>query len=91
MKQEIAIDKILSIASKVCLSLLFLWSARSLWKGLTIIAYTSGTVTGSEFGMLITLVNMAGYVLVWLSLCGSALGLHLLANHSIKDAATANH
>ena len=83
-------NKVLNIASKVCFCLLLLWSARCLWEGLTIIGYTTGSVTGSEFGMLITLVNLTGFVLVWLSLFGAALGLRLLARRPAGAAPVAN-
>lgn len=82
-------NKALNIASKVCFCLLLLWSARCLWEGLTIIGYTSGSVTGSEFGMLITLVNLTGFVVVWLSLFGTALGLRLLASRPASPAPAA--
>ncbi len=46
-----------------------IWVAWSLWmavSGFNTWTATNGTVYGSTFGMLISLANLAGMVLVWL-------------------------
>lgn len=47
-------------------ALLALLSLNLIWQGTHEISATSGVVTGSEFGMLITLANQLGGVRVWL-------------------------
>lgn len=45
----------------------------SVWlvlNGVSVILQTMGRVSGSEFGMLITLANLAGNVILWLGLFG---------------------
>ena len=44
---------------------------------------TRGYVTGSEFGMLISIVNQLGLILMWLGL----LGLRLLLSGRLKTSA----
>lgn len=46
--------------------LLALLSLNLIWQGANEITATQGLVQGSEFGMLITLVNQLGGVRVWL-------------------------
>jgi hypothetical protein len=48
--------------------LLALLSAYMLYHSLIIVSLTSGVVQGTEFSMLITLVNMFGLVTAWLAL-----------------------
>ena len=45
-------------------------SAWLVLNGVSVILQTMGRVTGSEFGMLITLANLAGNVILWLGLFG---------------------
>jgi hypothetical protein len=47
---------------------LALLSTYMVLNGLTIYVNTSGVVEGSEFGMLITLVNQISLLMLWLSL-----------------------
>jgi len=48
--------------------ILGLLSAYMIYDGIIIFINTSGLVRGSEFGMLITLVNQISLVMVWLAL-----------------------
>ena len=50
--------------------LLGIVSAWLVLNGVSVILQTMGRVTGSEFGMLITLANLAGNVILWLGLFG---------------------
>jgi len=63
--------RILSSIHLAVLAALLLWSISCLWEGYLIIEGTSGTVRGSEFGMLITLANLMGRALVWMCLFGA--------------------
>lgn len=56
--------------NKACAWLLGLWSIYLLYSGTVYAVLTSGTVTGSEFGMLITLVSVGSKLLIWLALAG---------------------
>ncbi len=50
-----------------------LLSAASVWlalNGLVIVFQTMGSVSGSEFGMLITLANVVSCIALWLGLFG---------------------
>ena len=55
-----------------------------IYEGLIYFINTSGYVTGSEFGMLISIVNQLGLILMWLGL----LGLRLLLSGRLKESAT---
>ena len=50
--------------------LLGMVSAWLVLNGISVILQTMGRVTGSEFGMLITLTNLAGNIIIWLGLFG---------------------
>lgn len=50
--------------------LLGIASAWLVLNGVSVILQTMGRVTGSEFGMLITLANLTGNVILWLGLFG---------------------
>ena len=50
--------------------LLGIASAWLVLNGVSVILQTMGRVTGSEFGMLITLANLAGNIILWLGLFG---------------------
>lgn len=52
-------------------TLLGIASAWLILNGLSVIPQTMGRVSGSEFGMLITLANLAGNIVLWLGLFGS--------------------
>lgn len=50
--------------------LLGIVSAWLVLNGVSVILQTMGRVTGSEFGMLITLANLAANIILWLGLFG---------------------
>ncbi len=50
--------------------LLGIASAWLVLNGVSVIVQTMGRVTSSEFGMLITLANLAGNIILWLGLFG---------------------
>ena len=51
-------------------TLLGIASAWMILNGVSIALQTMGRVSGSEFGMLITLVNLAANIILWLGLFG---------------------
>jgi len=51
-------------------TLLGIASAWMIINGVSIAVQTMGRVTGSEFGMLITLSNLAANIILWLGLYG---------------------
>lgn len=51
-------------------TLLGIVSAWLVLNGVSVTLQTMGQVTGSEFGMLITLANLAANVILWLGLFG---------------------
>lgn len=46
---------------------LIIFSLLLFWKGGIVIIATSGSVNGSEFGMLISIANLIGFLFIWLS------------------------
>ena len=58
----------MKLVKKVIDVVLALLSAYMLYHSLIIVSLTSGVVQGTEFSMLITLVNMFGLVTGWLAL-----------------------
>ena len=64
--------------------LLGIASAWLVLNGVSVILQTMGRVTGSEFGMLITLANLTGNVILWLGL----FGLWLLIPSTTIDEST---
>lgn len=61
-------NKFIGILNPVFLVTLSLFSVYLFLQGFITANATSGVVSGSEFGMLITLVNQAGLLMMWLAL-----------------------
>jgi len=65
----------------LCNLALALLSVYMIYNGIIIFINTSGFVQGSEFGMLITLVNQISLVMVWLAL----FAVHSLLASTLRD------
>lgn len=57
----------MSKALRISRTFLVIMSIVLLGKGIFLVFATTGTVSGSEFGMLITIINILGFLFVWLA------------------------